>query len=66
MPHNLIVVRSRLPASTTILPQEVEEKKRLREEGRQQAARLLLAGKSILVPWGTDDPFAGMAPEVRL
>jgi len=25
---------------------------------------MVLAGKSILVPWGTDDPFAGMTPEV--
>ena len=24
----------------------------------------MLAGKSILVPWGTDDPFAGMSPQV--
>ncbi|KAL4423163.1 hypothetical protein ABPG77_007816 [Micractinium sp. CCAP 211/92] len=40
-----------------------EERKQQREAARLEAARLVLAGKSILVPWGTDDPFAGMSPK---
>lgn len=49
----------------TSLAQKEEERKQQREAARLEAARLVLAGKSILVPWGTDDPFAGMSPKVR-
>lgn len=45
--------------------QAIEERKKRREAERLEAARMVLAGKSILVPWGTDDPFVGMSPEVR-
>lgn len=47
-------------------PQAIEERRRAREAARLEAARLVLAGKSILVPWGTDDPFVGMTPQVCL
>lgn len=45
--------------------QAIEERRKLLEEQRMAAARIVLAGKSILVPWGTDDPFGGMSPQVR-
>lgn len=45
--------------------QAIEERKKRREAERLEAARMVLAGKSILVPWGTDDPFVGMTPQVR-
>ncbi|KAI3431299.1 hypothetical protein D9Q98_004358 [Chlorella vulgaris] len=41
----------------------IEERRKLLEEQRMAAARIVLAGKSILVPWGTDDPFGGMSPQ---
>ncbi|PRW05773.1 ankyrin repeat family [Chlorella sorokiniana] len=41
----------------------IEERRKRREAERQEAARMVLAGKSILVPWGTDDPFVGMTPQ---
>lgn len=41
----------------------IEEKKQRLAEEREEGARLVLAGKSILKPWGTDDPFAGMTPQ---
>lgn len=44
--------------------QKVEERKVALETARQETARMVLAGKSILVPWGTDDPFADMSPQV--
>ncbi len=45
--------------------QAIEERRKRREAERLEAARMVLAGKSILVPWGTDDPFVGMTPAVR-
>ncbi|PSC71979.1 L-galactose dehydrogenase [Micractinium conductrix] len=42
---------------------KVEERKVALETARQETARMVLAGKSILVPWGTDDPFADMSPQ---
>lgn len=51
--------------SNNRLVQAIEERKKRREAERLEAARMVLAGKSILVPWGTDDPFVGMSPEVR-
>lgn len=41
----------------------IEERKKRREAERLEAARMVLAGKTILVPWGTDDPFVGMTPQ---
>lgn len=51
-------------AAPPLAPQAEEERKRQLEEQRREAARLVLAGKSVLVPWGTPDPFGGMAPQV--
>lgn len=52
------------PAAPT--PQAEEERKRVLEEKRLEAARMVLAGKSILVRWGDDDPFGNMSPEVSV
>ena len=39
---------------------EVDTSKETRKEER---ARMVLAGDTVLVPWGQEDPFEGMTPE---
>lgn len=42
---------------------EEPEEDTSKEQRKEERARMVLAGDTVLVPWGDEDPFEGMTPQ---